>query len=351
MDETKEPPKRVAIYIRVSTEEQAERFGIDLQRAAIESLIESKKHTEQPYIFAGEEHVYIDDGISGTIALEERPRFARLIENIAFAPAGAKPFDVVAVYRIDRFARMLKILLSATDFFKQYELEFMSVTESIDTSTPFGRAMLSIIGVIAELERETIKDRMGGGWLMAVKDGVHMGTGAPFGFMKDDKKRLQVLSEEAEVIKMIFELFVIQKKSVYEISDYLTESKCLTPEASSIKNKKHKKQARANSPYKWHPENIRRILSNEVYAGFAYYGKKKNGKTVPKDQWLLYKVEPIIDEITFEKAQRIAQQSKHDNKPKRDTHDYLLTGLLRCDTCKKEHNVETLCWCTKDNKD
>jgi len=70
MENIKELPKRVAVYIRVSTEEQVDRFGIDLQKAAIEALIASKKNTDQPYIFAGDDYVYIDDGISGTVELE-----------------------------------------------------------------------------------------------------------------------------------------------------------------------------------------------------------------------------------------------------------------------------------------
>lgn len=337
---SKELPKRIAIYIRVSTEEQAERFGIDLQRAAIDALIASKKNTDQPYIFAGDDYVYIDDGVSGTIELEERPAFNRLIEDISFAHEGQKPFDAVAVYKIDRFARKLKVLLSATDFFEHYDLQFMSVTESIDTSTAFGRAMLSIIGVIAELERDTIKDRTGAGRVQAVIKGVHMGTGAPFGYAKDNSKRLVLLDEEVKTVQLIFDLYVQQKKSVYQIADYLSENKHLTPEASSVKFEKHKKKARAKSPFNWHPENIRRILSNELYTGRAYYGKTKNGKKVPKNEWLLVQVPLVINDLSFQRAIELSESSKHGNKPARSNHIYLLTGLLRCDSCKTDHSLK-----------
>lgn len=332
--------KRVAVYIRVSTEEQVDRFGIDLQKAAIEALIESKRHTDQPFVFAGKEYVYVDEGISGTVQLEQRPAFSRLIEDVTLAPVGARPFDAVAVYKIDRFARKLTILLGAIEFFERTGLQFMSVTESIDTSTAFGRAMLSIIGVIAELERETIKDRTGAGRLQAVKKGVHMGTGAPFGYRKDESKRLVILEEESEVVKTIFDLFTIQKKSVYEIADYLTERKYLTPEASGVKYEKHSKKARAKSPTKWHPENVRRMLTNETYIGHAYYGKTKNGKNVPKEEWQTYFVPQTISEVTFGKALDLLEQSKHDNKPARSNHVYLLSGLLRCDCCKSGHSLK-----------
>lgn len=341
MNDSEKIPKRVAIYMRVSTDDQIERFGIHLQRASIDSLILSKQNTEQPYLFAGDEYVYIDDGVSGTVELEQRPAFSRLIEDITLSPEGAKPFDAVAVYKIDRFARKLKVLLNAIDFFGDHDLQFLSVTESIDTSTPFGRAMLSIIGVIAELERDTIKDRTSAGRVQAVKSGVHMGTGAPYGYAKDENKRLIALEEEAKVVQSIFDLYVVQKMSVYQIADFLTDRKYLTPEASGIQYKKHKGKAKAkNLHYKWHAENIRRLITNELYTGKAYYGKTKDGKKVPKDQWLVYPVPQLVDELTFEKAQRIARQSKHGSKEKRNTHKYLLSGLLRCDCCREGVNLK-----------
>jgi len=230
--------------------------------------------------------------------------------------------------------------LSAIDFFEQKDLQFMSVTESIDTSTAFGRAMLSIIGVIAELERETIKDRTGAGRVQAVKKGVHMGTGAPFGYAKDSFKRLVLLEEEVKTVQLIFDLYVQQKKSVYEIAEYLSENKYLTPEASSVKYEKHKKKARSKSSFNWHPENIRRILSNELYTGRAYYGKTKNGKKVSKNEWLLVQVPLVINDVAFKRALEIAESSKHGNKPARRNHLYLLSGLLRCDSCKSEHSLK-----------
>ena len=92
-------------------------------------------------------HVY-QDHMSGTTELRARDGFAQLIEDIEQAPKNRKPFDVVAVYKVDRFARRLKILLQTIEFFDDHEIEFLSVDESIDTSTPFGKAILGIMGVI-----------------------------------------------------------------------------------------------------------------------------------------------------------------------------------------------------------
>lgn len=92
--------KKVALYIRVSTDEQADMYGIDLQRNALMGLIASKGNE---YEFAGEEYVYIDEGVSGTLDPYERDAFPKLIEDITLTDE--KPFDIVAVYKIDRFAR------------------------------------------------------------------------------------------------------------------------------------------------------------------------------------------------------------------------------------------------------
>lgn len=132
--------QRVAIYIRVSTEEQAEKFGRELQETAIKALIQSRSNLDKKLVFAGEKYVYIDDGISGTIETSERPAFAKLQEDIVNSIEGNRPFDVVAVYKIDRFARRLKILLDVIDFFDEFDIKFLSVNESIDTSTQIGRA-------------------------------------------------------------------------------------------------------------------------------------------------------------------------------------------------------------------
>ncbi len=157
---------RVAVYLRVSTEDQIERYGLPMQKDAVMSLIKSKGRdadNKPRMVFAGDQYLYQEEGISGTTKLFERPAFSRLIEDITTAPKGKKPFDAVAVYKIDRFARKLSVLLDTVSFFEQYDIMMLSANESIDTSTPFGRAVLGIIGVIAELEIETFKERSLGG--------------------------------------------------------------------------------------------------------------------------------------------------------------------------------------------
>ena len=328
--------QRVAIYIRVSTDDQAEKYGRELQESAIQALIQSRSNADNKLVFAGDKYVYIDDGITGTMELNQRPAFARLQEDIVNSIPDNKPFDVVAVYKIDRFARRLKILLNVIDFFKDNDVKFLSVNESIDTSTPFGNAMLGIMGVIAELEIETIKQRTQGGREEAVKSGVIMGNASIFGYKKDKEKRAEIFEPEAEVVKLIFSLFINEKLSVGLIVHRLKELKQLSPQASALYYKKRVgKSTKINNPYHWSANAVRRTLSDEMYKGDYYYAKTKGSRILPKDQWKLspYPVPQIIDDITFEKARRLLEQSKHERKITPSNHIYLLSGLLVCDDC------------------
>lgn len=339
-----ELPLRVALYLRVSTDEQAEKYGLDAQRSAVEAIIKSKgklKNGNDVATFAGNQFVYIDDGVSGTIDIDQRPAFTRLKEDILNAPQGQRPFDVVAVYKIDRFARKLRILMNVLNFFEQYDIEFISATESIDTSSPFGRAMLGIMGVIAELELETIKERTQRGREQAVEDGVFMGSHAPFGFNKNTDGQLVVFEEEAKTINKIFQLFTIQKLSPQKIADILTSEEVLSPDASAVKYQKRKGTIqKLNSLSFWRAERVRDILTDEIYTGLLYYNKTKHNKRLPKKEWKLspHRHEAIIYTQIYQLAQQRLQElsdRKVLTRRKEDSHIYLLSSLLKCDHCNK----------------
>ena len=332
-------PLRVALYIRVSTDEQVERYGIPLQNDSLSALIKSRgklDNGKDALTLAGNEYIYIDEGISGTVPLDERPAFAKLKEDIILSPAGSKPFDMVAVYKIDRFARKLKILLDVIDLFEEHEIKFISVNESIDTSTPFGKAILGIIGVIAELEIETIKLRTQAGREQAVKTGIVMGRSACYGFSKDEDGRHKIFEKEAEVVRMIFRMLVVEKLSVYQIAKYLTKHNYPSPETSAVVNQKRKGELKKKNPINfWRPEKVRIILQDHRYIGRYYYNKVKNNEKLPFSEWKLspYPLPLIIDHFTFEQAQKLLNLLKHSWHSPEGEHTYLLSGLLRCDGC------------------
>lgn len=344
--ENKQETIRVAFYIRVSTEEQAEKYGLELQKEALNALLKSKGTLdgERPVmVLAGGQYIYCDD-ISGTTPIDERPGFARLKEDVLMSPKGNKPFDAVAVYKIDRFARRLKVLFDIVDFFRENDLQFISANESIDTSSPFGRAILGILGVISELEIETIKLRTQGGRAEAIKQGVVMGPAIPYGYEKDEQKRLKIFELEAETVRMIFDMFVNNKKSPYEIAQYLSSHDYPSPHASAISYGKNIGGINKKNPANfWRMERVRDILSNERYTGVYYYEKTKGGKLKPRSEWKKspFSIPVIIDRLTFEKAQNLLEARKHQRRGNDDTkHTYLLSGLLRCNCCYKPDRDE-----------
>lgn len=344
MDGNQENTRRLAYYIRVSTDDQADKFGIPAQREAVEAILRTKgklRNGQPAMVFAGDSHVYIDDGISGTSKLDERPGFAKLKEDYMLAPKGQKPFDTVAVFKIDRFARKLRILMDVLDFFEDNGIEFISATESIDTSTPFGRAMLGIMGVIAELERENILDRTRRGREQANQLGVYMGANARYGYAKDKEGRLVIFEEEAQTVRKIFDWFAVGGLTPQKIADTLTEQQVLSPDTSAVHYGKRKGGTRKTNPLTfWRMEMVRSILSDEVYIGTLYHSKSKKGRPLPKSEWKVssHRHEPIIPRPLFEFVQKkLADISNRKTVTKITDrgHVYLLSGLLKCDTCRK----------------
>src|SRR5215216_2034445 len=137
---------RVACYARVSTEDQAERQTITAQTDFLRRYCDL-----HGLPVAG---VYVDDGVSGATALEDRPEGLRLLKD---AEAGA--FTVVLVYRLDRLGRSLKSLLAAHERLDAAGVAIRSGTEPFDTASPIGRFLFSLLASMAELERATIAER------------------------------------------------------------------------------------------------------------------------------------------------------------------------------------------------
>lgn len=344
MEDRDKKQLKVAIYIRVSTDDQAKNYGPEMQEDAIRSYIKSKGQFEDGrdrMVFAGKQHIYRDEGVSGTLNIEDRSEFSRLVENIKRSKV--KPFDVVAVYKVDRFARRLKVLINIIDFFEKYKVQFLSVNESIDTSTPFGRAILGIMGVIAELELETIKIRTSDGKTKSIENGIYNAV-PPYGYKKNVEKRLVKFETEAKYVRQIFELAVFENKNPKEIADYMMENKIISPDISSVKYKKRKGESKKKNPNTfWRSDTIRDIISKEIYVGKHYYNKTHKGKRLPKEKWKLspFRHPRIIEDEMFYKAQEVLKASVNKtlmSRKKKDNRLYLLSGLLKCKYCSDDMN-------------
>ena len=148
--------KRVAIYVRVSTKEQSVEMQLnDLERYSKERGLNVFK-------------VYQDDGISGT--KDNRPGLSQLMNDTR-----KRKFDVVLVWRFDRFARSTKHLVDALYEFRNLGIDFISYQENIDTSSPLGEAIFTIISAMSKLERDIIAERVKGGLRKAKASGKRLG--------------------------------------------------------------------------------------------------------------------------------------------------------------------------------
>ena len=147
---------RAALYARVSTQDQS----TEMQLAAMGEYLDRGGRALA--------RAYVDAGVSGS--RERRPELDRLMVD-----SRRRAFDAIVVFRFDRFARSVSHLARALDEFRALGIEFVSLHEAVDTSTPMGRAMFHIAGAFAELEREIIRERVKAGLQNARRRGKRLG--------------------------------------------------------------------------------------------------------------------------------------------------------------------------------
>jgi site-specific DNA recombinase len=192
MPKTNTQTPKVAIYARVSTEEQAkEGLSVDAQIEKCKNFCQARDWE----IFK----IYKDAGYSaGSL---NRPALELLLRD-----AQEKKFNIILVYKIDRFSRKLRDLIMVLENLKEKEINFTSVTEQIDTTSAMGEAFFQIIGVFAQLERGMVKERVELAFDRKIDLGESLSR-APFGYFYDSNKKLVLDPENAENVKQIFEMW------------------------------------------------------------------------------------------------------------------------------------------------
>lgn len=282
--------KKVALYIRVSTQEQAqEGYSIGEQK---ERLVAYCKAHDWIIV-----NIYVDGGYSG--ANLNRPGIQSLIAEI-------KNFDVVLVYKLDRLSRSQRdTLYLIEEIFLPNNVDFVSMLESFDTSLPLGRAMIGLLAVFAQLEREQIKERTFMGRVARAKSGLyHGGCYIPIGYNYEDGKLL-VNVYEAEQVKKIFRLYL----------------EGLSYEAIASTLSKEGYQTRYSNYSSW--STVRRILMNPIYTGRLSFGE------VIVDN----AHEAIISKEQFKKVQDIMLKKEEIYGKNSFQAKHLLTGLIFCGHC------------------
>lgn len=169
--------------------------------------------------------IYTDKGYSGKNM--DRPAFQELMRDLE-----AGQVRRVIVYRLDRISRSVLDFANLIHLFQKYQVDFVSTMEKFDTGTPIGKAMLMIVMIFAQLERETIQQRVIDAYSSRSKRGFYMGGRVPFGFMLQDTvidgirtKMYAPVDQEAEIVRQIFALYAIPQTSLGDVARYLADRK------------------------------------------------------------------------------------------------------------------------------
>lgn len=288
----------IAIYVRVSSKEQKEHgysIGEQIDRLSKYCDAMGLKNPK----------VYNDAGHSG--AKMDRPALSLLISDVK-----AKKIEKVLVYKLDRLSRSQKDTLTLIeDIFLKNGCDFVSISENFDTSTPLGRAMIGILAVFAQLEREQIKERMSMGREARAKQGKYAGSHLhPIGYDYIGGE-LVVNDFEKEQIVQIF-------------NDYLSG---MTLNAIT---KKLNDQGLYHKYGKWSEHVVRTTIESKTYIGYVKFG----------GEWFKGTHEPIIDDDLFSNVQRLRERNlaayKEQNRRAGHATSYL-GGLLYCKRCGQKY--------------
>lgn len=283
--------KRVGIYGRVSTDGQKENTSIPEQKEKLLAYCKAKSWLCTD--------MFIDPGYSGSTL--KRPAMDALIQAVE-----EKRIDVVLVTKLDRLSRSQKdTLYLIEDVFLPNGVDFVSVSESLDTSTSYGRAMIGILSAFAQLERENIKERTFGGRVSRAKDGLWHGGGPhPIGYDYIDGE-LVTNKEEAKQVRMVYEYYA-SGHSITSICD--------------------KMQGYTTKHGDWHhPSTVAAVLDNKLYAGIIHFDDVEATESYH---------DAIIPKDLFDKVQSIRRSVY--GYPQKDS-KYLLTGLVYCANCNARY--------------
>lgn len=300
---------RVAAYCRVSSEDQAERQTIDAQRDFLARYVDLHQIDCHD--------VYVDDGVSGTIPLQDRPDGRRLLSD-----AQAGRFGSVLVYRLDRLGRDLRSLLEAHDQLETAGVAIRSATEPFDTSTPIGQFLFQLLGSLAELEKSTIVERMTLGRDRVARAGKWTNGYVPLGYDLDaagclvpSERLLPHGEREADLVRGIFERVAAGATLLAE---------CQRLEALGVPSIRRRAGRPDEHGQRWWQTRLHKMLRKSLYCDGQYRLESRNGPvSVP--------VPPLVTVDLWQRARASMTQNRDLSRVGNAT-VYLLRGLVRCGT-------------------
>lgn len=257
---------RVAIYIRVSTLDQAENgYSLDMQERTLRKWCTDKKYQVI--------EVYSDKGISGK-SIAHRPAMQQLLKD-----AKDRKFDVVLFWALSRFSRSVENLYYTMDLFQKWDISMVSYTENFDTTSAMGRAMIGIVGIFAQLEREMTSERVAANLEQMAIEGKRT-CHSVLGYDRKGKYSFSINEKEAEYVRFCFEEY-LKRKNLSEVAD--------------LARKKGYRGKRGKIPL---PCSIEKIITRPIYCGYnSFHGKVYKGD-----------FEPIISVETFNRVQTLLKR-------------------------------------------
>lgn len=334
--------KQVAIYTRVSTEDQAEHgYSLDSQRESCENFAHQLGFNAST--------IFTDD-ISGTTPVQYRPgNNGQPGGSELYKSINSGQINVVIVYQVDRLSRdIVDLLATIRNWLRAgveiYAMDIGRITSELDI-------VLVIKGWQGGDERQKIRERTMRGRNAKAKAGKVVGQGAaPFGYCYSDGD-LSIIETEAHIVRMIYDWYVNGNEnggmmSLIGIAKKLTAMGVPTPAISKGMNSRHEKYGI------WHYGSVNSILSSETYCGVLRYGRRvtKGGRIEQRhpDEHILIDVPAIVSREVWGLAQeRRAYNSKVSKR--RMKRDYLLRGLIYCGCGRRMVGTQSKYVCTRRN--
>ena len=337
---------RVAGYTRVSHKEQVEGHSLEAQAHSIRSFCTSRNWTLV--------HIYTDAGHSARRE-SYRPDFERMLQD-----ARAGRFDVLVVDKLDRFYRHLRGCLSTLDELHSCGVTFVSVRENLDFSTPWGKLTLTVLGMLAEIYIDNLREETRKGKLQRAREGLYNGS-IPFGYCngrcsactdpngkgycsfvgnpdQGDGKVPISHPIEAVAVHLAFQWYLTGDFSDGAIAERLNAYEHTLPDGTVIHLRTKGRPGRF-PPGRFTKDSVRHLLQRPFYAGLiAYYGKDAQGRKRKRGQVAATfpgQHAPLISMEDFQKAQKLRQRLSRRSRQRKTgkPNIYPLSGLLICDTC------------------
>lgn len=321
---------RVAVYVRVSTQRQAQTQSIEQQLERLRSSIK-----EQGWILP-DENLFRDDGYSGSRL--NRPGLDRLRDKVRLAE-----LDRVLITAPDRLARNFVHQMLLLEELERFGCQVVFLDRPM-TNDPHDQLLLQIRGAVAEYERTLIAERMRRGRQMKLRAGTLLPwTCPPYGYRVDpdrprDPRGVTVDASEAALVAEMFAWYLQEDATLYSLVQHLQQQGVLSPRGRTL----------------WNPASVRGILTNPVYTGQVFSGRTlscpartrrsalkpvgssgESSARAPREEWIaVTQVPPIVRQEHFDLVQAKLAQNRAFARRNNTVQDYLLRGLVSCGVCQ-----------------